>query len=134
MTVDKDKNLSELFFDGDLLRNIAVGSYVDIRKGFVSLIGKVDGENANPDSSRLEDPEPIVRGRRVLSISLVGFIDRKGRFFGGTKELPLVGNEAFLLTRERVLQVHNLIAEDGIALHIATSEYEGYDIALRSTG
>lgn len=134
VTVDKDKNLSELFYDGDLLRNIAVGSYVDIRKGFVSLIGKVDGENANPDSSRLEGPDPIIRGRRVLSISLVGFIDRQGCFFGGTKELPLVGNEAFLLTRDRVLQVHNLIAEDGIALHIATSEYEGYDIALPVDG
>jgi uncharacterized protein len=70
----------------------------------------------------------------VLSISLVGFIDRKGRFFGWTKELPLVGNEALLLTRERVLQVHYLITEDGIALHIATSEYEGYDIALPVDG
>lgn len=73
-------------------------------------------------------------GRRVLSVSLVGFIDRGGRFSGGTKELPLVGNEAFLLTRERVLQVHNLISEDGISLHIATSEYEGYEIALPVDG
>jgi DNA helicase HerA-like ATPase len=134
VTVDKDKNLSELFYDGDLLRNIAVGSYIDIRKGFVSLIGKVEGENANPDTSRSQDAEPVVRGRRVLSVALVGFIDRRGRFFGGTKELPLVGNEAYLLTRERVLQVHNLIAEDGIALQIATSEYEGYDIALPVDG
>ncbi|MDX0702711.1 DUF87 domain-containing protein [Sinorhizobium medicae] len=134
VTVDKDKNLSELFYDGDLLRNIAVGSYIDIRKGFVSLIGKVEGENAIPDTSRSQDADPVVRGRRVLSVALVGFIDRRGRFYGGTKELPLVGNEAFLLTRERVLQVHNLIAEDGIALHIATSEYEGYDIALPVDG
>lgn len=133
VTVDKDKNLSELFYDGDLLRNIAVGSYIDIRKGFVSLVGKVEGENANPEN-RFDDGDPVVRGRRVLSVALVGFIDRRGRFYGGTKELPLVGNEAFLLTRERVLQVHNLIAEDGIALHIATSEYEGYDIALPVDG
>lgn len=48
VTVDTDKNLSELFYDGDLLRNIAVGSYVDIRKGFVSLIGKVDGKRCFP--------------------------------------------------------------------------------------
>ncbi|PSJ60418.1 ATP-binding protein [Pseudaminobacter soli (ex Li et al. 2025)] len=134
VTVDKDKNLSELFYDGDLLRNIAVGSYVDIRKGFVSLIGKVDGENALPDASRMDETDPFVRGRRVLSVSLVGFIDRRGHFFGGTKELPLVGNEAFLLTREKVLQVHNLLAENGIALHVATSEYEGYDIALPVDG
>jgi hypothetical protein len=32
ISVDTDKNLSELFFDGDVLRNIAVGSYIDIRK------------------------------------------------------------------------------------------------------
>ena len=134
VSVDKDKNLSELFYDGDLLRNISVGSYLDIRKGFLSLIGKVEGENAQSDRRQAEDSEPQVLARRVLSVSLVGFLDRRGRFMGGTKELPLVGNEAFLLTREKVLQVHNLLADDGIALQIAKSEYEGYDIALPVDG
>lgn len=85
ITVDKDKNLSELFYDGDLLRNIAVGSYVEIRKGFISLIGKVDGENANPDTFRAEFIEPNPKGRRILAVSLVGFIDRKGNFVGVQK-------------------------------------------------
>lgn len=134
VTMDRDKNLSELYFDGDLIRNIAVGSYVDIRKGFISLIGKVDGESANPEVIAKDEREPFVRAKRVLSVSLVGFLDRRGRFFGGTKELPLVGNEAFLLTREKVLQVHNLLSEGGIALDIATSEYEGYDISLPVDG
>lgn len=121
ISVDTDKNLSELFFDGDVLRNIAVGSYVDIRKGFLSLIGKVEGENA-----QAEDRKPsalaYLNGKRILTVSLVGFLDHKGRFFGGTKELPLVGNEAFLLTKEKVHQVHNLIVHDGVALDVAQSE------------
>ena len=129
IAVDREKNLSSLFFDGDLVRNIAVGSYLDIRKGYLSLIGKVEGENARND-----DDDYVVSARRVLSVSLVGFLDRKGRFFGGTKELPLVGNEAFLLTREKVRQVHNLVADSGIALDVATSEYEGCDIALPVDG
>jgi len=133
ISVDTDKNLSELFFDGDVLRNIAVGSYVDIRKGFLSLIGKVEGENA-----QAEDRKPSAlayfNGKRILTVSLVGFLDHKGRFFGGTKELPLVGNEAFLLTKEKVHQVHNLIVHDGVALDVAQSEYEGYDIALPVDG
>lgn len=133
ISVDTDKNLSELFFDGDVLRNIAVGSYVDIRKGFLSLIGKVEGENA-----QAEDRKPsalaYLNGKRILTVSLVGFLDHKGRFFGGTKELPLVGNEAFLLTKEKVHQVHNLIVHDGVALDVAQSEYEGYDIALPVDG
>jgi hypothetical protein len=109
ISVDTDKNLSELFFDGDVLRNIAVGSYIDIRKGFVSLIGKVEGENARGDDNSNSE----VRGaeqRRVLTVALVGFLDHQGRFFGGTKELPLVGNEAFLLTKEKIHQVHCLVS------------------------
>lgn len=133
VTVDRDKNLSELFFDGDVLKNVAVGSYVDIRKGFLSLIGRVEGENAQVDAgSRQEQVSP--NGRRVLAVSLVGFLDHNGAFLGGTKELPLVGNEAFLLTRKKVHQIHNLVATDGIALDIAQSDYEGYDIAFPADG
>lgn len=133
VSVDTDKNLSELFYDGDVLRNIAVGSYVDIRKGFLSLIGRVEGENARIDGEDSEDwaSQP---GRRTLAISLVGFLDREGHFFGGTKELPLVGNEAFLLTKEKVHQVHCLVARSSVGLDIAKSEYEGYDIALPVDG
>lgn len=133
VTVDSQKNLSTLFFDGDLIRNIAVGSYIDIRKGFISLIGKVDGENAQLDRGR-DFNGPNIDAVRVLSISLVGFLDRDGIFFGGTKELPLVGNEVFLLTKDKLHQVHNLVNKGGIALNIASSEYEGYDVALPVDG
>ncbi len=133
VSVDTDKNLSELFFDGDVLRNIAVGSYIEIRKGFLCLIGKVEGENA-----QAEDRKPSVlaymNGKRILSVTLVGFLDRQGVFFGGTKELPLVGNEAFLLTKTKLHQVHNLVVGNGVALDVAQSEYEGYDIALPVDG
>lgn len=133
VTVDSEKNLSTLFFDGDQIRNIAVGSYIDIRKGFISLIGKVDGENAQIDKYSAVS-QPGLKSSRVLSISLVGFLDRKGEFFGGTKELPLVGNEVFLLTKVKLHQVHNLVNAEGIALNIASSEYEGYDVALPVDG
>jgi hypothetical protein len=133
ISVDSDENLSELFFDGDVLRNIAVGSYVDIRKGFLSLIGRVEGENAQVDD-RKPNSLAYMNGRRILSVSLVGFLDREGQFFGGTKELPLVGNEAFLLTKGKLHQIHNLVSPSGVALDIACSEYEGYDIALPVDG
>lgn len=128
--VDADKNLSELFFDGDLIRNVAVGSYVDIKKGFLSLIGRVEGENAIPDLKPSDQGNQVARSKRTLTVSLVGFLDRSNKFFGGTKELPLVGNEAYLLTKEKVHQVHDLTVEQGPSMSIATSEYEGYDIDL----
>lgn len=134
VTVDKDKNLSELYFDGDLIRNVAVGSYVDVRKGYLSLIGKVDGEHSRPDANEEYGNNKIPQSKRSLSISLVGYIDRSGHFFGGTKELPLVGNEAFLLTREKVHQVHNLVSNDSIPLNVAVSDYEGFEIRLPVDG
>ena len=134
ITVDRDKNLSELFFDGDVLRNIAVGSYIDIRKGFLSLIGRVEGENAQSDNDDHRTQLAPVANKRALTVSLVGFLDETGNFFGGTKELPLVGNEAFLLTKEKVDQIHNLTATGAMGLEIAQSDYEGYDIAFPVDG
>ena len=134
VTVDKEKNLSELFFDGELIRNVAVGSYIDIRKGFLSLIGKVDGENARPDENDLADKSNVYSSKRTLTISLVGYLDRTGKFFGGTNELPLVGNEAFLLTREQVHQIHNLAAAGTVPLNVAVSDYEGFKISLPVDG
>lgn len=133
ISVDTDKNLSELFFDGDVLRNIAVGSYIDIRKGFLSLIGKVEGENTRGEDNTFSVGKNTEQ-RRILSVALVGFLNHEGVFFGGTKELPLVGNEAFLLTKEKIHQVHCLVSPDGLAINIARSEYEGYDIALPIDG
>jgi uncharacterized protein len=134
VTVDKDKNLSELFFEGDLIRNVAVGSYIDIRKGFFSLIGKVDGEYARSDHTYFAEASKLSTSKRSLSITLVGYVDRSGTFYGGTKELPLVGNEAYLLTSDKVHQIHNLVSKDAIPLNVAVSDYEGFEISLPVDG
>ncbi|MFG6591148.1 ATP-binding protein [Sulfitobacter sp. 1A12157] len=134
VTMDKDKNLSELFFNGDLIRNVAVGSYIEIRKGFFSLIGKVDGEFARPDMTYVSEASKVPNLKRSLSITLVGYVDHSGTFYGGTKELPLVGNEAYLLTSEKVHQIHNLVSEDTIPLNVAVSDYEGFEINLPVDG
>lgn len=42
--VDRDKNNSHLVYQGNLIKNVAVGSYVKILKGFESIIGKVESE------------------------------------------------------------------------------------------
>src|SRR5262249_50659187 len=96
--VDKNKNLSDMFFDGDILRNISVNSYVEIRKGFLSLIGRVEGEKIEEDypAPASDQFETVNRNRRVLTVALAGYIDERGTFTGGTKELPLIGNEAYI--------------------------------------
>ena len=36
--VDKDKNNSHLIFQGQLIKNVAVGSYVKVLKGFETIL------------------------------------------------------------------------------------------------
>jgi hypothetical protein len=135
--VDKNKNLSDMFFDGDILRNISVNSYIEIRKGFLSLIGRVEGEKLEEDyhAPADEEFEPVNRNKRVLTVALAGYIDERGRFTGGTKELPLIGNEAYIVTREKISRVHNLTRDDDSpAVVIASIEGHDFDIEFPVDG
>jgi hypothetical protein len=135
--VDKNKNLSDMFFDGDILRNISVNSHIEIRKGFLSLIGRVEGEKIEEDylARTGEEFEPVNRNKRVLTVALSGYIDERGWFTGGTKELPLIGNEAYIVTREKIRRVHNLTRDDGSpAIVIANIEGPDFDIEIPIDG
>ena len=134
--VDKNKNLSDMFLDGDLLKNISVGGFVEIRKGFLSLIGRVEGERIEEDtySPTGDNRDATNRNVRVLAVSLAGYITEAGKFIGGTKELPLIGNEAYIVSREKLSIVHNLVGDESPSINIATSYGEDFEIRLPVDG
>jgi DNA helicase HerA-like ATPase len=132
--VDKNKNLSDMFLDGDIIRNISVNSYIEIRKGFLSIIGRVEGEKIVQDKAAAEDRESRNPAVRILTVSLAGYIDERGAFIGGTRELPLLGNEAYLVTRARMHVVHNLVREGCPSINIATIFGEDFDVEFPVDG
>jgi hypothetical protein len=110
--VDRNKNSSNLILDGKVLKNVSAGSFVEIKKGFLSIIGKVDGETLTEDTHFLRNEanqyDEINKNKRFLTVSLVGYIESGGRFVGGIKELPLIGDEVFIVTEEKIHHIHNL--------------------------
>jgi len=128
ISVDKNKNSSDLLFDGEIIKNIAVGSYIEVRKGFLSIIGKADGEKLREDSywkdGLADEYHNIDKNSRVLTLSLCGYIGPDGRFIGGIKELPLIGNEAYILTDDKIHKIHNLIKGESIHISVAETEIE----------
>ena len=139
ISLDKNKNASELFFDGSILKNIAVGSYVEIRKGFLSIIGKAEGEKLVEDNFPKNNTENnyqrIDRNKRTLTVTLSGYINFDGEFIGGIKELPLIGNEAYILTEEKVHKIHNLLKKDTpLKINIAKTEIEEIPISFPIDG
>lgn len=104
--VDKNKNTSHLFYKGDLIKNVSVGSYVKIIKGFISIIGKVESEyitNKENDKIYHATEDEIFR---LLNVKLIGFFDN-GQFNRGINELPLIDNECYLLTAEEYNSIHS---------------------------
>lgn len=111
VTVDKEKNSSDIFFNGELIRNVSVDSFIEIRKGFIKLIGKIEGEIIKKEIVKKDDVEKYISNMftRTLTLSLIGYIDIIGKFIGGRpKELPLIGNEAFIITNNELEKIYDI--------------------------
>lgn len=102
--VDKLKNAPFLLYKGDIIKNVSVGAYLKIRKGFSRLITKVEGEYIT--EQKVHENSREFDFVRYLSLSVIGYVEGD-RFTKGAKELPLVGDEVFLLAKEEYDSIHN---------------------------
>lgn len=118
--VDKDKNTSHILYKGKLIKNVSVGAYIKIVKGFTPIIGKVDAERIVP--------KDVIQGgyhskedefERQLTVKLVGYLTSE-RFERGIAELPLIDNECFLLDSEEFKMIHSFGDKDEPLLTIGS--------------
>ena len=147
VTVDKNKNTSHLLYKGDLLKNVSVGGYIKIFKGFTKIIGKIEGEYINEDkyifkktyNSEIRNKLSVDKQNkqkyrpeygnekekinRILNVSLLGFFEDR-EFKKGIKELPLIDNECFLLEKKEFDRVHNFIRDNDKPITIGTLSLE----------
>jgi len=110
--VNKNKNRSHILYAGKTVKNVSVGSYVKIAKGFINIVGKVDGEYITEEKyfNRKYNKEEI-KINRILQVSLFGHFDGT-KFIQGIKEMPLIDNECYLLTREEFSTLHTFYKKD----------------------
>lgn len=112
INVDKEKNLPHLFYKGELIKNVSVGSYFKILNGFDVLIAKIEAEfiekEKEDNKSNYNSPDSLVK--RFLLASLIGFISHK-RFIKGVKKLPLVGNDVYILNPKEFNTIHSFVED-----------------------
>jgi len=111
--VNKDKNLPHLFFNGRTVKNVSVGlsNYVKITKGFIEIICKVEGEYLEKEKYQVQKKTYVNEKERInrfLNVSVFGFYDNDHEFQHGIKEMPLIGSECKLLSREEFEELHQL--------------------------
>ena len=130
--VDRDKNLSHLLYQGELLKNVSVGSYVKILKGFDCLIGKIEKEYVKEIVSQDYYVTPGDKFARYLSIQLVGYFEGE-EYKKGVKELPLIGNECLILEQQEYQRIHNFTGREEASIrlgHLVTDNNISIDISV----
>ena len=118
--VDRDKNSSHLVYQGNLIKNVAVGSYVKILKGFESIIGKVESEYVECNkvyNEQYNSQEETIN--RFLIVKLIGHIEADS-YRKGLTELPLIANECHLLTNKEFEMIHSFGSKDDIYREIGS--------------
>ncbi len=120
ISVNKNKNHSHIIYKGNIAKNVSVGSYIKIVKGFIEIIGKVEGEYIKEDKYfNKEYDREETRISRTLQVSLFGHFDNDV-FKQGIKEMPLIGNECFLLDKEEFNTLHKFYREGNKVIKIGT--------------
>ncbi len=129
--VYQDKNTSTLNFNGKLIKNVSVGSFVKIRNNFLDIIGKVEGEYVNDKSNKEQFAEKNQAINRIIEISIVGRIEDSEKFIRGLSELPLISNYVYILQDTEVQKVFAFVKFDDPVIKIGDiNTYEQYKLSL----
>lgn len=107
--VFENKNSNILVYKGKIIKNVSVGSFVKIPKGFSNIIGKIEGEyiNENKNVSTDADIKFLKESNfidRIIEVSVMGVLDNEG-FKRGLMDIPLVYSDAYILTDEEVQKI-----------------------------
>lgn len=110
--VNKNKNHSHIVYEGKTVKNVSVGSYVKIVKGFINIIGKVEGESTKEEKYfNKEYNKEETKIDRTLQVSLFGHFEENS-FKQGIKEMPLIDNECYVLDRDEFNTLHQFYGEN----------------------
>lgn len=118
--VNKNKNLSHLLYNGKILKNVSVGGFIKITKGFIEIIGKIEGEYVQTEKifnkKYNKETDKIVR---YLEVSLFGHFDGD-KFEQGIKEMPLIDNECYLLDKNEFIRLHQFYKKNEKTISVGT--------------
>ena len=127
--VDSNRNLSAIFFRGNIIKNISVNNYIKIAKGSLRIIGKIEGEYIEPNSPQVLYNNQKDSFVRFLDVSLLGYFDQQSVFKLGIQELPLVNNECYLLLEEELQAVYSPLNGDK-TISIGKSAFDNISVSM----
>jgi hypothetical protein len=119
--VNSKKNLTNLFYNGVVYRNVGIGSYVKIKKDYSFIVGKISKEFIKDKIKNYNSDSLDESHERYIEVLVVGLFN-EGCFVRGIKELPFLYNEAFLMSEYEVKKVFKFTNKHSIEIGMAIFE------------
>lgn len=136
----EELNHSTIIFEGKVINNITVNSFIMIKKGFIDLVGKIDAEYIDDlinAKETLQKDHRYNKGSisRILEIQIVGYFE-DNHFFSGVRHLPMIGNISYIPTSKMIHDIYagnrNIYVDDSIQekICLGKSIYEDIPVEL----
>lgn len=129
LRIDEESSKEVLFLRGERLKGISIREYLAITRGFRDIICMVEGEFL--DERRSETDGVRTEYIRRVDVRPIGYFE-DGRFMHGIKYLPMILDEAHLLSDQRIAQIFDR-SERAPGLRVGVLQKEGLPVALPYT-
>jgi len=123
--VFENKNSNILIYQGHVIKNVSVGSFVKIPKGFSNIIGRIEGEyiqenklsNETKGQPRFSKESETID--RIIEVSIIGVLNYD-RFQRGLIDVPLVFSDVYMLTNVEVQKIFEFSPDLSTSVCIGT--------------
>jgi len=123
--VDTWKNTSSILYKWDIIQNISVGGYIKIKKWFETMVWIIEWESVKESSNNTQYSSNKEKIYRILNIKILWFFEWS-IFKRWIKELPLIDNTCYLLTRDEFRNIHDFIDEWDKPINVGVLEYDDW--------
>lgn len=124
--VFENKNSNILVYNGQIIKNVSVGSFVKIPKGFSNIIGRIEGEyiQENCDKNAVRFSKESETIDRIIEVSIMGVLNDR-RFQRGLIDIPLVFSDAYILADQEVRKIFEFSADMSTSICVgAINDYK----------
>lgn len=117
---------TNLFHNGEIYRNISIGSLIKIEKDFMVILGKIEREYLR-ENTRFENNKSVTKEDRFLEVTIIGNI-QDGNLNKGISELPNLHNEAFILSENDMNKIYDI--NEKFSISLGNSVFENINIKV----
>ena len=120
--VFENRNSHILVYQGQIIKNVSVGSFIKIPKGYNNIVGKIEGEyiqeyNVHTDEKTTRFSNESETIERIIEVSIIGILN-DNRFIRGIVEIPLVFSDAYILMDDEVQRIFDFSGDPQNAIPI----------------